>query len=69
MLLIGEIRDSETADIAVKFALTGHLVFSTVHANDAPGTITGLLDIGDCTLSCWIVPQSCYGTKTSAKNL
>ena len=46
ILLIGEIRDEETADIAVKFALTGHLVFSTVHANDAPGTITRLLDIG-----------------------
>jgi len=45
-LLIGEIRDEETADIAVKFALTGHLVFSTVHANDAPTTITRLLDIG-----------------------
>ena len=46
VLLIGEIRDGETADIAVKFALTGHLVFSTVHANDAPGTITRLLDSG-----------------------
>ncbi len=46
VLLIGEIRDGETADIAVKFALTGHLVFSTVHANDAPGTLTRLLDIG-----------------------
>jgi type IV pilus assembly protein PilB len=46
ILLIGEIRDEETADIAVKFSLTGHLVFSTVHANDAPGTITRLLDIG-----------------------
>ena len=46
VLLIGEIRDSETADIAVKFSLTGHLVFSTVHANDAPGTLTRLLDIG-----------------------
>lgn len=46
ILLIGEIRDSETADIAVKFSLTGHLVFSTVHANDAPSTITRLLDIG-----------------------
>jgi type IV pilus assembly protein PilB len=45
-LLIGEIRDEETADIAVKFSLTGHLVFSTVHANDAPSTITRLLDIG-----------------------
>ena len=46
ILLIGEIRDGETADIAVKFSLTGHLVFSTVHANDAPGTLTRLLDIG-----------------------
>lgn len=45
-LLIGEIRDEETADIAVKFSLTGHLVFSTVHANDAPSTITRLIDIG-----------------------
>ena len=44
VLLIGEIRDSETADIAVKFSLTGHLVFTTVHANDAPSTITRLLD-------------------------
>ena len=40
ILLIGEIRDEETADIAVKFSLTGHLVFSTVHANDAASTIT-----------------------------
>ena len=46
VLLIGEIRDEETADIAVKFSLTGHLVFSTVHANDAPSTITRLLDLG-----------------------
>jgi len=46
ILLIGEIRDEETADIAIKFSLTGHLVFSTVHANDAPSTITRLIDIG-----------------------
>ena len=46
VLLIGEIRDQETADIAVKFALTGHLVFSTVHANDASSTIARLLDLG-----------------------
>ncbi len=46
VLLIGEIRDPETADIAVKFSLTGHLVFSTVHANDATSTITRLLDLG-----------------------
>lgn len=46
IVLIGEIRDEETADIAIKFSLTGHLVFTTLHANDAPSTITRLLDIG-----------------------
>ena len=46
VVLIGEIRDLETADIAIKFSLTGHLVFSTLHANDAPSTITRLIDIG-----------------------
>ena len=46
VVLIGEIRDEETADIAIKFSLTGHLVFTTLHANDAPSTITRLLDIG-----------------------
>ena len=46
VLLIGEIRDEETANIAVKFSMTGHLVFSTVHANDAPSTIMRLLDLG-----------------------
>ena len=45
-ILIGEIRDKETADIAIKFSLTGHLVFTTLHANDAPSTMTRLLDIG-----------------------
>lgn len=45
-LLIGEIRDSETADIAIKFSLTGHIVFTTLHANDAPSTITRFIDIG-----------------------
>ncbi|MEN6444621.1 MAG: ATPase, T2SS/T4P/T4SS family [Candidatus Cloacimonas sp.] len=46
IVLIGEIRDEETADIAIKFSLTGHLVFTTLHANDAPATITRLIDIG-----------------------
>ncbi|HOZ01823.1 MAG TPA: ATPase, T2SS/T4P/T4SS family, partial [Candidatus Syntrophosphaera sp.] len=46
IVLIGEIRDEETADIAIKFSLTGHLVFSTLHANDAPSTITRMIDIG-----------------------
>ncbi len=46
VVLIGEIRDHETADIAIKFSLTGHLVFTTLHANDAPSTVTRLIDIG-----------------------
>ena len=46
VILIGEIRDSETADIAIKMALTGHLVFSTLHTNDAASSITRLADIG-----------------------
>ncbi len=45
VIMIGEIRDAETADIAVKSALTGHLVLSSVHANDAPGTVTRLVDM------------------------
>ncbi len=46
IILVGEIRDRETADIAIKAALTGHLVFSTVHTNNAPATITRLVDMG-----------------------
>ncbi|MFH1502646.1 MAG: ATPase, T2SS/T4P/T4SS family [Candidatus Eisenbacteria bacterium] len=46
IILIGEIRDTETADLAIRSALTGHLVLSTVHANDAPSTATRLIDIG-----------------------
>lgn len=46
IILVGEIRDFETADIAVKAALTGHLVLSTLHTNDAPSTITRLVDMG-----------------------
>ena len=45
-ILVGEIRDLETASIAIEAALTGHLVFSTLHTNDAPSTITRLLDMG-----------------------
>ena len=46
VILIGEIRDKETADIAVQSALTGHLVFSTLHTNDSASAITRLVDIG-----------------------
>ncbi|MFB0507037.1 MAG: type IV-A pilus assembly ATPase PilB [Thermodesulfobacteriota bacterium] len=46
IIMVGEIRDFETAQIAIQAALTGHLVMSTVHTNDAPGTITRLIDMG-----------------------
>jgi general secretion pathway protein E len=46
VIMVGEIRDPETADISIQAALTGHLVFSTVHTNDAAGAITRLLDMG-----------------------
>jgi type IV pilus assembly protein PilB len=46
IILVGEIRDLETAEIAVEAALTGHLLFSTLHTNDAASTVTRLMDIG-----------------------
>jgi len=46
VILIGEIRDSETADIAIRSSLTGHLVLSTLHTNDAPSAVTRLIDMG-----------------------
>lgn len=46
IIMVGEIRDDETAEIAVRASLTGHLVFSTLHTNDAPGALTRLIDMG-----------------------
>lgn len=46
VILVGEIRDLETAEIAIQSALTGHLVFSTLHTNDSPGAVTRLVDLG-----------------------
>src|SRR5690625_3396056 len=46
VIMIGEIRDRDTADIAIRASLTGHLVFSTLHTNDAPGGLTRLIDMG-----------------------
>jgi type IV pilus assembly protein PilB len=46
IIMVGEIRDEETAQIAIRAAITGHLVFSTLHTNDAPGAITRLVDMG-----------------------
>ncbi len=46
IIMVGEIRDQETAEMAIQSALTGHLVFSTLHTNDAAGALTRLLDLG-----------------------
>ena len=46
IIMVGEIRDRDTADMAVQAALTGHLVLSTLHTNDAPTAVTRLLDLG-----------------------
>jgi type IV pilus assembly protein PilB len=46
IMMVGEIRDKETADIAIKAAMTGHLLFSTIHTNDSPSTIMRLVDMG-----------------------
>ena len=46
VIMVGEMRDFETAEIAIQAALTGHLVFSTLHTNDAPGAVTRLIDMG-----------------------
>jgi type IV pilus assembly protein PilB len=46
VVMVGEIRDLDTADVAIKAALTGHLVFSTLHTNSAPGAVTRLIDMG-----------------------
>jgi type IV pilus assembly protein PilB len=46
IIMVGEVRDTETAEIAIRAALTGHLVFSTIHTNDAPSTISRLTDMG-----------------------
>lgn len=56
IIMIGEIRDLETAEIAVNASLTGHLVFSTLHTNDAPSAVTRLIDIG---VKPFLVASSC----------
>lgn len=58
IIMVGEIRDRETADIAVRAATTGHLVFSTLHTNDAAGAITRLLDMG---IEAYLVNSSLIG--------
>ena len=67
-ILIGEIRDIETAEIAIKAALTGHLVFSTLHTNDAPSSITRLVDMG---MDAFLVSSSvhCIAAQRLARRL
>ena len=83
IILVGEIRDPETAGIAIQAALTGHLVFSTLHTNDAPGALTRLADMGikpflvaSSVQACMaqrlvrtICPQCKVPTEASAKEL
>jgi type IV pilus assembly protein PilB len=79
VMLVGEIRDDETASIAIKAALTGHLVLSTVHTNDAPSTITRLIDMGIdpiyvgssvlCTVGQKLVRCICANCKEKVKEL
>jgi len=68
IVLVGEIRDTETADIAVKAALTGHLVLSTLHTNDAASTVTRLVDMG---VDPFMVSSSllCIGAQRLARKL
>ena len=58
IIMIGEIRDEETAEIAIRAAITGHLVFSTLHTNDAPGAVTRLVDMG---VSSYLLKDSLVG--------
>ena len=77
IIMIGEIRDLETAEIAVQSALTGHLVFSTLHTNDAPSAITRLLDMGvepflvastvEGLMAQRLVRRICKGCKTECR--
>ena len=60
VLMVGEIRDHETADIAIESALTGHLVFSTLHTNDAAGAITRLQDMG---VESYLISSSVLGVQ------
>jgi type II secretory ATPase GspE/PulE/Tfp pilus assembly ATPase PilB-like protein len=74
VVMVGEIRDSETAEIAIRAALTGHQVFSTLHTNDATGAVTRLLDMGieafllasslEGVLAQRLVRQICPGCRT-----
>ncbi len=77
VMMVGEVRDSETAEIAIRSALTGHLVFSTLHTNDAAGAIARLIDMGiepflvssslECLVAQRLVRLICPKCKVAAK--
>ncbi|HTI99831.1 MAG TPA: GspE/PulE family protein [Dongiaceae bacterium] len=77
VIMVGEIRDLETAEIAIRAALTGHLVFSTLHTNDAPSAFTRLIDMGiepflvassvEAVMAQRLVRNICSGCKTEQK--
>jgi len=77
IMMVGEVRDYETAEIAIRSALTGHLVFSTLHTNDAAGAVTRLLDMGiepflvssslECLIAQRLVRLICPKCKTPVK--
>ncbi len=77
VIMVGEVRDFETAEIAIRSALTGHLVFSTLHTNDAAGSVTRLLDMGiepflvssslECLIAQRLVRLICPHCKTEDK--
>jgi len=78
VMMVGEVRDYETAEIAIRAALTGHLVFSTLHTNDAAGAVTRLLDMGiepflvssslECLMAQRLVRLICPKCKTPVKS-
>ena len=78
VMMVGEVRDYETAEIAIRAALTGHLVFSTLHTNDAAGAVTRLIDMGiepflvssslECLIAQRLVRMICSDCKTPVKN-
>ena len=69
IVLVGEIRDFETAEIAIKAALTGHLVLSTLHTNDAPSTISRYGQYGNRAVPCGHFGQYHSGAKTYPAHL
>lgn len=78
VMMVGEVRDYETAEIAIRAALTGHIVFSTLHTNDAAGAVTRLLDMGiepflvssslECLIAQRLVRLICPKCKTPVKS-